>query len=96
MNDNGDEDDKALLAVEEEIRALVNGVKDVITIMEQIDNPHIKMQILASCASFVLCTETHSAQEANHEFRLFQKAVDAAVRNAVASNTVFWPEGPAH
>ena len=35
MNDNGDEDDEALLAVEEEIRALVNGVKDVIAIMEQ-------------------------------------------------------------
>lgn len=95
MNDNG-ETDEDFLAVEEEIRALVNGVKDVLAIIENIDNPHIKMQVLASCTSFVLCSDMNSATEANHAFRLFQKAIDASVKHAVSSNNVFWPEGSAH
>jgi hypothetical protein len=88
MTDDGD--------AERELQEILANVTSMIELIEKINNSHMAMQTLASCTAFVLCNRMHSAEEANHEFKMFQRAVDAAVKRAIVGNQAFWPEGSVH
>lgn len=90
MNDNGDEE------ISEELRFLVDGTKAMMAILQQTDNSHTAMQVLASTTSCMLCSIIASEDVVHEEFELFIEAIRRSVFLAKRNKMTAWIEGKMH
>ena len=89
MNDNDGE-------ISEELRELVEGVKDVMAVLQKQDDAHFALQILASAASCMLCSMVTQEDNVRDEFQMFTDAIRKSVDIAKRNNMTAWIEGTAH
>lgn len=89
MNDNEGE-------MSEELRALVDGVKDVMAVLQKQDDAHFALQILASASSCMLCSMVTQEDNVREEFQMFTDAIRKSVDIAKRNNMTAWIEGTAH
>jgi|694.fasta_scaffold00600_49 hypothetical protein len=89
MNDNEGE-------ISEELRELVEGVKDVMAVLQKQDDAHFALQILASAASCMLCSMVTQEKDVKEEFEMFTEAINRSVMLAKKNNMTAWIEGTPH
>ena len=89
MNDNEGE-------VSEELRVLVDGVNDIMKVLNGHDNAHVAMQILAASASCLLCSMVSNEQNVQEEYEMFVEAINRSVMLAKKNNMTSWIIGTPH
>lgn len=89
MNDNEGE-------ISEELRALVDGVKDVMAVLQRYDDAHFALQILASASSCMLCSMVTQEDSVREEYQMFMDAIRKSVDIAKRNNMTAWIEGTPH
>jgi hypothetical protein len=89
MNDNEGE-------ISEELRVLVDGVKDVMAVLQRYDDAHVALQILASASSCMLCSMVTQEDSVREEYQMFMDAIRKSVDIAKRNNMTAWIEGTPH